>query len=192
MAVEEPVAIVAINVGNARRHVVHNQPQFDLRRAQCVLRLLESVNIVHQHERAMNFPRCRRVGHDADRHPAPDAIRPRHQPIERRRLAVQRAGQHLLRTFVDCRPEDIAQTHRRHLLDCYPEILQERAVDVTAALVMVEIGNGRRHTVHDRSELRLTLRQRLLSLFQVRDVMTDNVKALDRPIEFQVGYDAAV
>ena len=68
--VHEPVAVVAVDVGHARRHVVHDEPQLGFRCAQRFLRLLQAVDVVHQDERAVHVARRRRVGDHADRHPA--------------------------------------------------------------------------------------------------------------------------
>ena len=91
MPVEETKARIAVDVRHARRHVVHDQPQLGLAGAQRLLRLLEAVDVVHQHERAVHIARRRRVGHDADGHPAPRAARAGDQAIERGRFALERA-----------------------------------------------------------------------------------------------------
>ncbi len=55
--IEEAVAIVAVDVRHARRHVVHDEAQRRLGIAQRLLRLLQAVDVVHQHERAVHFAR---------------------------------------------------------------------------------------------------------------------------------------
>jgi hypothetical protein len=136
-------------------------------------------------------PGSRGIRHDADRHPAADAVRARHEPVEGRRFALQRAGQHRLRALVDAVADDVAQPHPRHLLARQAEILEERAVDVVAALLLVDVRHRRRHAVHDRAELAFARRERVLHLLQVGDVVGDDVDALDRAVELAVRDDAA-
>ena len=88
--VQEPIAVFAIDVSHARRHVVHDEPQLGLARAQRLLRLLQAMDVVHQHECAVHLARRRRVGHHPNGHPALRASCSRNQTIERGRFAVQR------------------------------------------------------------------------------------------------------
>ena len=74
----------------------------------------------------------------------------------------------------------------RHLLRRQAEELKERAVDVMAALVAIDVRHRRGHAVHDRAQLALARGQRVLRLLQVGDVVADDVLALDRPVEVQV------
>ena len=90
----------------------------------------------------------------------------------------QRARQHRLRALVD------AVRRRRRAAASSPtcsrgqaEVLQERAVDVVAALVAVDVGDRRRHAVHDRAQLDFARGQRVLRLLQVGDVVADDVVA---------------
>ena len=103
VAVEEPIAVLAIDVRDARRHVVHDEAQLRFGRAQRFLRLLQSVDVVHQDERARHVAGRRRIGHDADRHPPRLAVGARDEAIEFGRLAVERAGDLPLRAFEDRR-----------------------------------------------------------------------------------------
>ena len=157
--------------------------------AQRFLRLLQAVDVVHQHERAVHVAGRRRVGNHADGHPAPRAARARHQPIEGGRLALERARQHRLRAGVDAVADHVAQAHARHLLRGQSEILQERPVDVLAALVAVDVGDRCRDAVHDRAQLRFARGQRFLRFLQVGDVVADDVIALDRRVEVHVRDD---
>ena len=85
---------------------------------------------------------------------------------------------------------DIAQAKLRHLLGGEPEVVQERAIDVLAALVAIDVRDRRRHAVHDRAQLRFARSQCVLRLLQVGDVVPDGVVALDRAVEAEVGNDA--
>ena len=189
VAVDEPVAVLAVDVRHARRHVVHDQPQLGLGGAQRFLRLLEPVDVVHQHERAVHLARRPGVRHHADRHPAAHAARARDQPVEGGRFALQRPGQHRLRALVDAVADDVAQAQFGHLLGGQAEVLQEGAIDVVAVLVAVDVRDRRRHAVHDDAQLRLAGRQRVLHLLQVGDVVADDVDALDRAVELEVRDD---
>ncbi len=103
---------------------------------------------------------------------------------------MQGARKHRLRAFVDALPHHLAQPQVAHLLDGQPEVLQERAVDVVAALVAVDVGDGRRHAVHDRAELRFARRQCILRELQVGDVVADDVFAAHGAVEIEVGHAA--
>ena len=186
--IEEAVAIVAVDVRHPRRHVVHDEAQLRLRRAQRLLRLLQAVDVVHQHERAVHFAGGRGIGHHANRHPAPHAVRARHQPVEGRGFALHRARQHRLRALVDAVPDDVAQPHLVDLLRRQPEELQERAVHVMAALVAIDIRHRRRHAVHDRAQLAFARGQRVLHLLEIGDVVADDVLALDGSVVAHVGH----
>ena len=183
VAVEEPVAVVAVDVGDARRHVVHDEPQLGFGRAQRFLRLLQAVDVVHQHERARHVAGRRRVGHHADRHPPRLAVGARDEAIELGRLALERAGDLRLRALEDGGPDHVAQTQRRDLLRGDAEVLQQRAVDVLAALGAVDVGDRRRHAVHHRAQLALARRQRVLRDLEVGDVVQHDVDALDRAVD---------
>ena len=183
VAVQEPVVIVAIDVRDARRHVVHDEPQLRLGRAQRFLRLLQSVDVVHQHERARHVARRRRIGNHADRHPARLAVGAGNEAVEFRRLAVERAGDDRLRAFEDGRADDVAQPQRRDLVRVDAEVLQQRPVDVLAALGAIDVGDRRRHAVHDRAQLALARRQRVLRDLEVGDVVQHDVDALDRAVD---------
>ena len=87
VAVDEPEAIVPVDVRHARRHVVHDEPELGFARAQRLLGLLQAMDVVHQHERAGDLALCAHVRNDADGHPPPHAIRAGDQAVERRRLA---------------------------------------------------------------------------------------------------------
>ena len=145
--------------------------------------------VVHQHEGAVDHASRRGIRHDADRHPPANRIRARHQPLERRRFALQRARQQRLRARIDAVADDVAQAKLGNLLRGQAEILQERPVDILAALVPVDIGNRRRHAVHDRAQLRFPRSQRVLCLLQVGDVVADDVITLDRRVEAHVRDD---
>ena len=183
MSIQEPVAILAIDVRDARRHVVHDQAQLGFRRPQRFLRLLQAVDVVHQDERARHLAGRRRIGNDADRHPARNAERPRDQPVEFGRLAVERPGDLRLRAFVDARTDDVGQPQRRHLACREPEVLQQRPVDVLATLGAIDVGHRRRHAVHHRPQLAFPRRQRVLRALEVGDVVEDDVDALDRAVD---------
>ena len=88
--VQEPVTVFAIDISHPRRHVVHDEPQLDFAGAQRLLRLLQAMDVVHQHECAVHLARRRRVGHHPDGHPALGPARSRNEAIERGRFAVQR------------------------------------------------------------------------------------------------------
>jgi hypothetical protein len=151
--------------------------------------LFEAMVVVHQHEGAVDHASRRGIRHDADRHPPANRIRARHQPLERRRFALQRARQQRLRARIDAVADDVAQAKLGNLLRGQAEILQERPVDILAALVPVDIGNRRRHAVHDRAQLRFPRSQRVLCLLQVGDVVADDVITLDRRVEAHVRDD---
>src|SRR6202171_5610689 len=87
-------------------------------------------------------------------------------------------------------PDHVAQSERADLLGAQPEILQKWFVDVLAAFVAIEIGHPRRDAVHDRAQLRFARGQGVLRLLQVGDVVTDDVVALDGPVEVHVREDA--
>ena len=87
--------------------------------------------------------------------------------------------------------DDVAQAHLDGLILGQPEELQERAVDVMAAFVAVDVRDRCRHAVHDRAQLAFACGQRVLCLFQVRDVVADDVEALHRAVELGVRDDAA-
>ena len=87
-------------------------------------------------------------------------------------------------------PDDVAQSELGHLLRGQPEIMQEGAIDVLAALVAVDVRHRRGHAVHDRAQLRFARGQGVLRLLQVGDVVADDIVALDRPVETEVGDDA--
>ena len=57
VAIEESITIVAIDVRHARWHIVHDEPQLAFGCAQRFLRLLQPVDVVHQHESANDFTR---------------------------------------------------------------------------------------------------------------------------------------
>jgi hypothetical protein len=190
VAVEEPEAVLAVDVGDPRRHIIHDQPELGFARAQRLLRLLQAMDVVHQHERAGDLALRAHVGHDADGHPASHAIGARHEPVEGGRFAAQCTRQHDLCALVDAVADDIAQAQLGDLLGGQPEVMQEGAIDVLTALVAIDVGHRRRHAVHDRAQLRFARRQGILGLFQVGDVMADDVIALDRSVEPEIGNDA--
>jgi hypothetical protein len=68
-----------------------------------------------------------------------------------------------------------------------PKVLQQRAVDVLAALGAIDVGDGRRHAVHDRAQLALACRQRVLRDLEVGDVVQHDVDALDRAVDPVIG-----
>ena len=183
-------AVVAVDVRHARRHVVHDEPQLRLARAQRFLRLLQPMDVVHQHERAGDLALRAHVRNDADGHPPAHAVGARDEAVERRRFAAQRAREHHLRALIDAVTDDVAQAQLRHLLRREPEVVQEGSVDVLAALVAVDVGHRRRHAVHDRAQLRFARGQGILRLLEVGDVVADDVVALDRAVEAEVGNDA--
>ena len=190
MPVDEAEAEVAVDVGDARRDVVHDEPQLGLGRAQRLLRLLQAVDVVHQHERAVHLARGGGVRHDADRHPAAHAVRARNEPVERGRLALERARDHRLRALVDPVADDVAQAELRDLLRRQAEVLEERPVDVVAVLVVVDVRDRCRHAVHDRAELRFARGEGVLRFLEVADVVADDVLALGRPVVIEVGNAA--
>ena len=157
--VEEPIAVFAIDISHASRHVVHDQPQFGLAGAQRFLRLLQAMDVVHQHECAVHLARRRRVGDHADGHPSLCSTGPRNETVERRRFTVQGAGQHRLCARVNAVPDHVAKAQRADLLGAQAEILQKWPVDVLTALVAIEIGHRRRDAVHDRPQLRSRARR---------------------------------
>ena len=183
--------IVAIDVGDARGHVVHDEPQLRFGRAQGFLSLLQPVNVVHEDERARHLAGRCCVRHDADRHPAGDAVRSGHQPVELGRLPVEGARHDRLRAFVDVGTDDVVHSKRGDRLGGQPEVLQERAVDVLAALVAIDVGDRRGHAVHDRSQLTLARGERVLRDLEIGDVVADDVDALDRPVDPVVRHHAA-
>ena len=107
-------------------------------------------------------------------------LAPGHEPVERRRFALERARQHRLRALVDALPDDVAQAQVADLLDRQAEVLQERAIDVVAALVAVDVRDRRRHAVHDRAKLRFARGQCILRELQIGDVVADDVFAAHR------------
>ncbi len=190
MPVDEAEAEFAVDVGDARRNVVHDEPQLGLRRAQRLLRLLQPMDVVHQHERAVHLARGGSVRHDPYRHPAFHAVRARHKPVERGRLALERARDHRLRALVDPVADHVAQAELGDLLRREAEVLEERPVDVVAMLVVVDVGHRCRNAVHDRAELRFARREGVLRFLQVADVVADDVLALGRPVVVEVGHAA--
>ncbi len=190
VSVQKPVAIFAIDVRHARRHVVHDEPQLAFRRAQRFLRLLQAMDVVHQHERAVDFAGRTGIRHDADRHPAARAVRAGHEAVERRRLALERARQHRLRALVDALPDDVAQPQVADLIDRQAEVLEERPIDVMAALVAIDVRDGRGHAVHDRAKLRFARGQCILRELEIGDVVADDVLAAHRAVEIEIGHAA--
>ena len=55
VAVQESEARVAVDVGHACRHVVHDEAQLGFARTQRLLGLLQPVDVVHEHECAAHF-----------------------------------------------------------------------------------------------------------------------------------------
>ena len=102
---------------------------------------------------------------------------------------MQRARNHRLRAGVDGIADHVLQTQARDLLRVQSKVLEERPVDVQAKLVLIDVCHRSRHAVHDRAQLRFARREGVLRLLQVRDVVTDDVVALDRRIEAHVGND---
>ena len=88
-----------------------------------------------------------------------------------------------LRAFEDGGADHVAQTQRRDLVRGDAEVLQQRAVDVLAALVAIDVGDRRRHAVHDGAQLALARRQRVLGDLEVGDVVQHDVDALDRAVD---------
>ena len=79
--------------------------------------------------------------------------------------------------------DDVAQAQLAHLLGGQPEVLEERPIDVVTMLLAIDIGDRRRHAVHDDAQLRLARRESVLRFLHVGDVVADDVDALDAAVE---------
>ena len=190
--VDVVAALVAIDVGDRRRHAVHDRAQLRFARGQRVLRELEVGDVVADDVFARDDAVEVQVRHAARADPARAADDVDHRALVGERLALHRAvaiGRQRLRTF-DARalPRALAE----HLVAGEAVQVEERLVDEHVMALGIEVDDRLGDVVGEQPQLLFARRERLLGVLQVVDVVFGAIQPAHLAGRIEVGRDAAV